>query len=196
MAFSIFEGDFMAWFGTLFTKSRKSDKNDEIDMREERKRIQIEHEKAVYDEKLKTIQRQQELERVKLDYQIKEQQCKIDEEFSDYPDGFEEAIEEHTEDVPSWLAPYVAPLLGKLLNQGQGPTPPPTINSSSGSNTSGDGPLTLNDDELRAIVQAMDPMQRKQAQKMEDGQIKSLVRMKYPKITDECLERAIKILKS
>lgn len=186
----------MKIFNWQITRTRpSSEKEEEIDMVKERKQMRLDHEKALLDEKLVTERKRQELDRARLDYEIKAQQCKMDEEFSDTDPDLEDVIEEVAgDDISELLKPFLPQIISKFTGQAQPVTPPPpTINNSLGSTVTG---LSYTDEELRIIKQNMKPEDLQAAKMVPDAQIKSIVRGRYPNITDECLERAIRILKS
>ena len=191
--FYYIKGDFMKIFGLIIKKEQKAGKIEEdFDFRRELKEAKLEHEKEVMSIKLRTIKKQQELDESILDYKLKEQQARIDEEFTNIPDGLEDVLEEHTDDVPEWLQPFIGPLLGKVLNntaQSPATSPPLTTTEQTA------GGLSLTDEELRAIKDTTSKSDLITLRNLPDAQVKSVIRGRYPKITDECLERAIIILK-
>jgi hypothetical protein len=183
----------MKIFGFVIKKEQKNAKIEETyDFRQELKEVKLEHEKAVLEEKLKTIKKQQEYEQTLLDYKIKDQQAKIDEEFSNLPEGFEDAIEDNIEDVPAWLKPIIPSIISKFTNNSN--IPPQNITPLN-NNTEIGGDMSLSNDEIQAIKETTPKADLLTLKNLPDGQIKSVIRSRYPKITEECLERAIIILK-
>jgi len=186
----------MKIFGYEITRTRKSsEKEEEFDMARERKQMRIDHEKALLDEKLITERKRQELDRARLDYDIKAQQCKMDEEFSDTDPDLDDVIDDAVgDDVPEILKPYLPQIIAKFTGQTQpAGTPPPTINDPLGSKPAG---LSYTDEELKIIKQSTKAEDLKAVKMLPDAQVKSIIRGRYPTITEECLERAVRVLKS
>jgi hypothetical protein len=184
----------MKIFGLVIKKEQKSSKVEDFDFKEELKRARLEHEKSIMDEKLKTIRKQQEYDQVLLDMKIKEQQALMEEKFSDVPEEVEDFIEE-SDDVPDWIKPYIGPLVQKFVNGNNQSQPSPISPQSVDDNSKGEG-MTFTNEELKAIKMSASKNDISMLKSLPDAQIKSYIRGKYPKITDECLERAISILKS
>ena len=184
----------MKILGFEFKRVRQVPSKD--DFIDEKRQIRIDHEKEVLNERLKTIKKQEELDRSILDYKIREQQCKIDEDFSNFPEEIEEVIEEQAEDVPEWLKPLIPVIVKQFTanNPGSNMSPLTTNNLS---NTANSEPgLSLSDEELKIIKQQTPKADIETLKGLPDAQCKAIIRQRFPKITEETLERAIKILKS
>jgi len=172
---------------------KKEKESEEFSFKDEIKQARLEHEKAILEEKLKTIRKQQEYEQKLLDYKIMEQQAKIDEDFSNEVEDVVEEVAEQT-DIPEWIKPILPSIIAKFTNQTQPPAATPQPISNTNTETAADG-LTLTDEELKTIKQAANKKELELLKGMPDAQVKSVIRQRYPKITEECLERAIIILK-
>jgi hypothetical protein len=184
----------MKFLGLTITRERKQAKSDEID---EKRQIRLDHEKAVLEEKFKTIKKQQELDQILLDMKIKEQQCLMDEKYSDVPEEVEEVIEDVVEDdVPAWLKPMLPAIIAKFSQGNTQPAGNSTTNNSPQQTQQETAGLSLTDEELQLIKQSTPKSDLITLKNLPQAQQKSIIKTRYPKITEECLERAVKILQS
>jgi len=186
----------MKLLGFEISKVRKSsEKDEELDMARERKQMRLDHEKALLDEKLVTERKRQELDRARLEYEIKAQQCKMDEEFSDTDPDLDDVIDDAVgDDIPEFFKPYIPQLIAKFTGQAQPSGTIPTSNiNNSGQITPEE--LSYTDEELKIIKQSTKKEDLAALKMLPDAQCKSIIKQRYPKLTDECLERDIHILK-
>lgn len=164
----------------------------EKDYLQQKNEQKLDFEKRKREIELGTLEKKAELERLKLDYQIKEEQTAIIEDFSEDDSGFSEENEGSEENM----------LLNTILSKVITSNSPPGINSlenqSSKNNPTFEQPggeLELSDDEIKIILDKIEPSYLKMAKSLPSETLKKLVKSKYPQINNSSLERAILILK-
>lgn len=89
--------------------------------------------------------------------------------------------------------------LSQIMNKNTQSTPTSLQSSLSNFGTAepkiSEGMITLSDDSLRDLIsQVMPAKYKKQAKKMQESSLVELVRIQYPRFTDDTIRRAVKIL--
>jgi len=176
----------MAWFDWIGRQSREKWELEKEFLRERHdQKLDLERRRKEID--LLTAEKRSQLERARLDYQIKSEEEKLKEDFEDFED---ETLDDGDDSQEMKL---LAPFLTKILNKNTAPvgddssrntaTPPTTQQAAPPG-------LTFTDEELDEIYKSTPDQYKKLAKLMTDEQIKKFIRSRYPAITDECLSRA------
>lgn len=151
----------------------------------------LEYEKRRKDLEFITLQKRADLENLKLDYEIREAQAQIAEDF----DGSDDDDETPQEDkllsniFSQIMASKQQPPQQIINDFNPGMTEPNTSNPPGAA-------LDLSDQDINNILDGIDQKYLKMAQKMPDGMIKAYIKKQYPQVDDKTLIRAIIILRS
>lgn len=164
-----------------FDKKREEQKL-EFEREKHEQRLELERRRKEID--ILTAEKRAALERARLDYQIKDEERKIKEDFEDYI--------EDDDDEDSAETKLLYPLLANILSKNNAPVgdnskkdieTPPNIQAAPAE-------LSLSDEEIDEIIKASPPQYIKAARLMSDEQIKKLIRGRYPTISEDTLARA------
>lgn len=151
-----------------FMRERHEQKLD-LERRKVEARISVEEKKA-------------ELERARLDYQLRDEQEKLKEDFEPIID------EESEEDSP--MMKMLAPIAAKLLNNNAQPPTPTSSESLNPVETLKTQAVSFSDEEIDIIYKELPDAYKKIAKTLPDEEIRKFIKRRYPTITEECLIRA------
>lgn len=156
----------------------------EQDFLRERNEQKLEMEREKHDLKLSVAKKQSQLEICRLDYQIRDEQEKLKEDFDSTDDE-----EDGEGDNP--MLKIFGPVVANMMNSNRpAQTPSENLLNPSTPNTIPDG-VSFTDDELNEIYKAIPTPYKQIAKTMSEQQIAEFIKGKYPKITQECLNRAV-----
>jgi len=133
-----------------------------------------------------TAEKRAELERMRLEYQIKEQQIRIREDFDeDYDESDEDSAE----------MKLLAPLLTNFLNNNQKPAEINSIRTEHTQTQNSSNSGAVSDLELLEIWDKTPEKYKIAARMMTDEQIKEVIKKQLPLADNDTLTRALKIIR-
>lgn len=134
--------------------------------------------------RLTTDEKREELERKKLDYMIKEQDMRMQEDFM--------PVEEETDEQDSAEMKVLAPMLARFLNP-QATSSSESVSSSQSINPTNPTMIHLTDAEIDELYQSTKMQQPKlveSAKGMPIELLKGMIRQQYPALDDDSVNRA------
>lgn len=168
--------------------TRPSDKKQlELDFIKEKNEIKLEAERRKHDIDLGIREKKSELDKIMLEYKIKDQEARIEEEFGDI---IENQDDENSSEVQ--LLKMFTPAIAGMMNKSQ-PTQDQPLGSAIPINPISEKPsgLTFTDEEINDIYKALPQVYKTLAKTMDTDQIKKFITGKYPNIDPECLNRMV-----
>lgn len=169
----------------IFGRKQREREQIELEYLRERNEIRLDSERKKKDMDLRLKEKRQELDEKLLDYKIRDAEARIDEEFSDQPEG--DGSEE--DQILKTFAPMITGLTKgnspHTVAALQQPVQSPTVELSKAAT------LTFTDDEIEEIYKTLPPEYKKIARSAPDPLIRKFVLDRYPAIAEECLNRMI-----
>ena len=158
---------------------------------QEKQEQRLEFEKRKREIELSTIEKRAELEKAKLEYDIKDHQARIQEDFGD-----DEEEESDSSDINNMMAGLLGGILTKSDPQQAQKLEQQTTLQTPVMASETSGLVEFSDEEIKIILSSIDKKYLKMAKLMPDSTIKQLIKSKYANISEDSLNRAIVIVKA
>lgn len=175
-------------FFDLFTGQARKKADLELEFIKDRNEIRLEHERKRKELEFSDKEKRAQLNNIMMDYKIKEQERKIQEDFEEFEDDEEEENSEQT------LIKMFAPAINGMLTKQSTPQSQPPVSEvlpQTVQQESKKGGLTFSDTELEEIYKALPQVYKTIARGMTKEQIETFILNKYPNIEKECLNRMV-----
>lgn len=175
----------MGFFDKIFNSRQNAEKWElEKEFLREKNDQKLELERRRKEIELLTAEKRAALERARLEYQLREEEERLKEDFA------EEIDDDDGED--SEMMKILAPAIAKFINPNQS-QPAAVFKSDDDAYKPPNPPamVELSDDEINTIYQATDKKYIAMARIMPDDKIKSFLLSRYPNLSDDTIKRAI-----
>lgn len=173
---------FWAFFNSKTNREKWEIEKEFIRERNEQK-LELERRRKEID--LLTAEKRAAVERARLDYQLREEEERLKEDFA-------EEIDDDDDGNDSEMMKILAPAIAKFINPNQS-QPAAVFKSDDDAYKPPNPPamVELSDDEINTIYQATDKKYIAMARIMPDDKIKSFLLSRYPNLSDDTIKRAI-----
>lgn len=167
-----------------------------LDLVEERKLQRLDFERQKFDEQLKTIQKEEELKRARLETEIYDEKQKLASmQMDDLGDDDVEDSEDGTSGILKLLAAKFISGNGMQAQQSQSTFAPDIPQSTTNSQmTSSSGDSFISDEDLKAMWDKLSPFEKNLAKRSSDETIRKYLGQKFG-MDDATINRALVIIR-